>query len=45
MIKIGEFFMIRKLYQKGWTIKAISEETGFDTKTIRKYINQESHYI
>lgn len=41
MIKIGEFFMIRELYQKGWTIKAISEKTGFDPKTIRKYINQE----
>ncbi|WP_017726155.1 IS21 family transposase [Halalkalibacterium ligniniphilum] len=38
MVKIGEFFMIRELYQKGWTIKAISEETGFDPKTIRKYI-------
>ncbi|HDR7481912.1 IS21 family transposase [Bacillus toyonensis] len=41
MVKIGEFFMIRELYQKGWTIKAISEETGFDPKTIRKYIQQD----
>ncbi len=42
MVKIGEFFMIRELYQKGWTIKAISEETGFDPKTIRKYIKQDT---
>lgn len=32
--------MIKELYQKGWTITAISEETGFDRKTIRKYIDQ-----
>ncbi len=42
MIKIGEFFMIRELYQKGWTITAISEKTGFDPKTIRKYIKQDT---
>ncbi|CDQ20724.1 Transposase [Halobacillus karajensis] len=41
MVKIGEFFMIRELHQKGWTVKAISEETGFDPKTIRKYINSD----
>ncbi|QDP42132.1 IS21 family transposase [Radiobacillus deserti] len=41
MIKIGEFFMIRELHQKGWSITAISEETGFDPKTIRKYINSD----
>lgn len=40
MIEIGEFFMIKELYQKGWTISAIAEETGFDRKTVRKYINQ-----
>jgi transposase len=40
MLKDGEFFMIRELHQKGWTQTAISEETGFDRKTIRKYINQ-----
>ncbi|AZV43395.1 hypothetical protein BAOM_4744 [Peribacillus asahii] len=42
MIKIGEFFMIRELYQKGWTITAVSEKTGFDPKTIRKYIKQDT---
>ncbi|MDZ3952379.1 hypothetical protein U0X36_05395 [Bacillus thuringiensis] len=35
MVKIG------KLYQKGWTIKVIFEETGFDPNTIRKYIQQD----
>lgn len=40
MIEIGEFFMIKELYQKGWTISAIAQETGFDRKTVRKYINQ-----
>ncbi|QSS99775.1 IS21 family transposase [Pontibacillus sp. ALD_SL1] len=42
MVQIGEFFMIRELYQKGWSITAISEETGFDPKTIRKYIKADS---
>ena len=32
--------MIKELYQKGWTITAIAEETGFDRKTIKKYIEQ-----
>ncbi|KHE72650.1 transposase [Halobacillus sp. BBL2006] len=33
--------MIRELHQKGWTISAIFEETRFDPKTIRKYINSD----
>lgn len=41
MVKIGEFFMIRDLYQKGWSITAISEEAGFNPKTIRKYIHSD----
>ncbi|WP_085521582.1 IS21 family transposase [Tuberibacillus sp. Marseille-P3662] len=41
MVKDGEFFMIKEFYQKGWSITAISNETGFDPKTIRKYINQD----
>lgn len=32
--------MIKEFYQKGWTITAIAEETGFDRKTIKKYIEQ-----
>ncbi|MDF1511525.1 helix-turn-helix domain-containing protein, partial [Robertmurraya sp. DFI.2.37] len=41
MVKIGEFFMIRELFQKGWTIKAIADKTGFDPKTIRKYTRKD----
>jgi transposase len=41
MLKTGEFFMIRELHQKGWTKTAIAEETGFDRKTVSKYINQD----
>lgn len=37
-----DFFMIRDLKQKGWTISAISQETGFDRKTIRKYLKDNS---
>ena len=35
---LEDFFMIRELKQKGWTISAIAKETGFDRKTIRKYL-------
>lgn len=41
MLKMEEFFMIRELHQKGWSLTAIAKETGFDRKTIRKYINAE----
>ena len=34
--------MIRELKQKGWTISAIARETGFDRKTIRKYLEAET---
>jgi len=34
--------MIRELKQKGWTISAIAVETGFDRKTIRKYLEAET---
>lgn len=37
-----DFFMIRELKQKGWTISAIARETGFDRKTIRKYLAAET---
>lgn len=33
--------MIRELHQRGWTQSAIAEETGFDRKTIRKYLKQD----
>ena len=34
--------MIRELKQKGWTITAISEVTGFDRKTIRKHLSADT---
>lgn len=40
-MKIEEFFMIRELYQKGWTQTAIAKETGFDQKTIHKYLKED----
>lgn len=40
MIKDGEFFMIKEYHSKGWTQTAIAEVTGFDLKTIRKYLKQ-----
>lgn len=38
---LEDFFMIRELKQKGWTISAIARETGFDRKTIRKHLQAE----
>ncbi len=38
MLKIGEFFVIRELFQKGWTKTAIAEATGFNPKTVSKYL-------
>lgn len=38
---VEDFFMIRELKQKGWTITAIAKETGFDRKTIRKYLHSD----
>jgi transposase len=34
-----EWLMIRDLYAQGLSIKAISKKTGFDRKTVRKYLN------
>lgn len=39
---LEDFLMIRELKQKGWTISAIAKETGFDRKTIRKYLEAET---
>lgn len=33
--------MIRELYQRRWTKSVIAKETGFDRKTIRKYIESD----
>jgi len=42
MLKMEEFFLIRDLYDQGLKISQIARETGFDRKTIRKYVNAEA---
>lgn len=39
---LEDFLMIRELKQKGWTISAIARETGFDRKTIQKYLKSDT---
>ena len=38
MLKIEEWLMLRDLYSKGLNITEIASQTGFDKKTIRKYL-------
>ena len=38
MLNMEDFLMIRDLYNQGLTISQIAQETGFDRKTIRKYL-------
>ena len=38
MLKIEEWLMLRDLYSKGLSITEIARQTGFDKKTIRKYL-------
>lgn len=40
MIQLEELMDIHHLKEQGFTISAISRQTGFDRKTIRKYLNQ-----
>ncbi len=40
MITLEEFMEIFKLKEQGFTISAISRETGLDRKTVRKYLKQ-----
>ncbi|SEH76883.1 hypothetical protein SAMN05192559_1044 [Halobacillus karajensis] len=37
MIKIGEFIMIRELFQKGWSITAISKEMYLASEKCMKW--------
>jgi transposase len=39
MITIGEFFMIKEMYERGMSISDIARELGIDRKTVRKYIH------
>lgn len=34
-----DWFMIRELHAQGLSITAISDKTGYDRKTVRKYLN------
>ena len=38
MLKVEEWLLIRDLYSLGFSISEISRQTGFDRKTIRKYL-------
>ncbi len=39
MLKMEEYFVIRELHAQGLSITAISDKTGFDRKTVRKYLD------
>jgi len=39
MLEIEEYIMIRELHAKGFSITDISDKTGFDRKTVKKYLN------
>jgi transposase len=38
MLKMEECLLIRDLYSQGLNISEISERTGYDRKTVRKYL-------
>jgi transposase len=38
MLKTEEWLLIRDLYSQGYNISDISKQTGFDRKTVRKYL-------
>ena len=38
MLKMEEWLLIRDLYSQGFSISEISKQTGFDRKTVRKYL-------
>lgn len=42
MLEMEEWLMLRDLYAQGLNISEISQETGLDRKTIRKYLNNTS---
>lgn len=39
MLKMEDFLMIRDLYHQGMTISQISRETGYNRRTVRKYLS------
>jgi transposase len=38
VVRIGELVVILDLHREGLTVSAISQRTGLDRKTVRKYI-------
>ncbi len=40
MLKVEDWLLIRDLYSQGLSISKISERTGRDRKTVRKYAHQ-----
>jgi len=38
MLKTEEWLLIRDLYSQGYSISEIAKQTGFDRKTVRKYL-------
>jgi transposase len=42
MLKMEDWLMIRDLYSQGLSISEISEQTGKDRKTVRKYAHQKT---
>ncbi len=39
MLKMEEFLVIRDLYNQGLDITQIAKRTGYDRKTVRKYLS------
>ena len=42
MLKVEDWLLIRDLYSQGLSISEISDRTGYDRKTVRKYINKKT---
>jgi transposase len=42
MLEIEEWFMIKDLYAQGFSIRGISKKTGFDRRTVSKYLKTKS---
>lgn len=40
MVKLGEVVMILELHRQGLSVSAIARTTGFDRKTVRRYIDR-----
>jgi len=39
MLEIEEYIMIRELHAQGFSITDISDKTGYDRKTVKKYLS------